>query len=344
MDVQRTSSPPFRLKEDRPVRWGLLAAGGIAPAFAEAVRRSEDGRLVAVASRDLDRARRLAEGQGAGRAYGSYDELYADEDVDAVYISSTHPFHIEQAMACIAAGKHILVEKPVALTVADTEAIFEAARLRGVLSMEAMWTRCLPLVRELVERVRRGDLGQVRSFAAAFSVPFAYDESHRIFDLANGGGALLDIGIYPITLAHLLAGHPTDLQVLGRTAPTGADELAALQWMTAEGAVVQVLSDSRSHGASRTVVRGTEGWVEVHGPVNDPESFTLHRGQQSEWVEGVRHHFLHEVDEFHRCLRAGLVESPMVPHADTVAIMTILESARRELGVRYPQEDAPLHT
>lgn len=261
-----------------------------------------------------------------------------------MYISSTHPFHTEQALACIAAGKHVLIEKPVALTVADTEAIFEAARQRGVLSMEAMWTRCLPLVRELVERVRRGDLGRVRSFAAAFSAPFPYDASHRIFDLANGGGALLDIGIYPITLAHLLVGHPTDLQVLGSTAPTGADDMAALQWMTAEGAVVQVLSDSRSHGASRTVVRGTEGWVEVHGPVNNPESFTVHRGERSEWVEGVRHHFLHEVDEFHRCLRAGALESPLVPHADTVAIMTILESARRELGVRYPQEGEPLHT
>ncbi|SOC55167.1 Gfo/Idh/MocA family protein [Ornithinimicrobium cerasi] len=344
MDLQHSTSPVYPPLVDRPVRWGLLAAGGIARAFAEAVQRSTGGRVVAVAARDGGRARAFAERHGIERSYGSYHHLYVDEDVDAVYISSTHPFHTEQALACIAAGKHVMVEKPVALTVAGAEAIFEAARARRVLAMEAMWTRCLPVVRDVVTRVRRGDIGTVRSFSAAFTVPFPYDEKHRLFDLENGGGALLDIGVYPVTLAHLLVGHPTDLQVLGSTAPTGADDLAALQWMTREGGLVQVLCDSRSHGASRTVVRGTQGWIEVHGPVNDPESFTLHRGHDSEWVDGPRHHFLHEVDEFHRCLRSGLVESPLVPHADTVAIMTILESARRELGVRYPQEEEPLHT
>ena len=336
-----TAYPPL---DDRPVRWGLLGAGSIAPAFADAVRRSAGGQLVAVASREPGRARALADAHGGARVYGSYHDLYVDRDVDAIYISTTHPFHTEQALAAVAAGKHVMVEKPLALTVADTESVFDAARERRVLAMEAMWTRCLPVVREIVDRVRRGEIGRVRSFAAAFTVPFRYDESHRLFDLANGGGALLDLGVYPVTLAHLLAGHPTDLQVLGSTCPTGADDLVSLQWMTQDGAVVQVLCDSRSHGGSRTVIRGTEGWIEVHGPVNDPESFTIHRGHSSEWVEAPREHFLHEVEEFHRCLRLGLLESPVVPHADTVAIMTIMESARRELGVIYPQEEAPLHT
>lgn len=328
------------------VRWGLLAAGSIAHAMATAIRRSEGGRLVAVAARDGQRAAAFAQEHGIARSYEGYEALYADDEVDAVYISSTHPFHTEQALACLRAGKHVLIEKPLALTVHDTELILETARERGVLAMEAMWTRCMPLVRDIVERVRRGDIGTVRSCSASFTVPFDYDETHRLFDLANGGGALLDIGIYPVTLAHLLVGHPTDLMVLGSQAPTGADDLVALQWMTADGAVAQVLCDSRSSGAARTVVRGTEGWIEVHGPVNAPESFTLHRGEdpEGEWVEGVQQHYLHEVDEFHRCLREGLLESPLVPHADTVAIMTILESARRELGVRYPQEDEPLHT
>lgn len=343
--TQRASVPPGPPPADRPVRWGLLAAGGIAHAFADAVRRSGEGRVVAVAARDGDRAAAFARQHGIERSYGGYADLYADEEVDAVYVSSTHPFHAEQALAAIDAGRHVLVEKPLTLTVADAERVFGAARARGVLAMEAMWTRCLPVVLDLVERVRRGDIGRVRSFGAAFTVPFPYDATHRLFDLSNGGGALLDLGVYPVTLAHLLVGHPTDLQVLGSTAPTGADDLASLQWMTADGAVVQVLCDSRSSGSSRTVVRGTSGWVEVHGPVNDPESFTVHRpGADPEHVEGPRHGFLHEVEEFHRCLRAGLPESPLVPHADTVAIMTILESARRELGVRYPQEDEPLHT
>ena len=349
---------------DRPVRWGLLAAGKIARALAAAVRDSEDGEVIAVAARDAVRAADFAQELGIPVSYGSYAELLADPDVDVVYISSTHPFHAEQALAALEAGKHVLVEKPTALTVHDTERVLETARERGLFAMEAMWTRCMPMVRDLVQRVGDGQIGQVRSFHAAFTVPFEYDESHRVFDLANGGGALLDIGIYPVTLAHLLVGHPTDVQVLGQVAPTGADTQVALQWMSPDGAVAQVICDSQSAGASRTVIRGTGGWVEVHGPVNDPEGFTVHRenreepgdpeaqerqehegtGTGAEHVSGDRRGYLHEVEEVHRCLREGLLESPLVPHADTVAIMTILESARRELGVRYPQEDEPLHT
>ena len=336
-----TAYPPII---DRPVRWGLLAAGTIARAMAEAVQASQSGEVVAVAAREAVRATTFAQEFGIPVSHGSYADLLADDGVDVIYISSTHPFHAEQALASLEAGKHVVVEKPLALTVHDTERVLDAAKAKGLFAMEAMWARCLPLVRELVERVRDGQVGRVRSFSAAFTVPFEYDENHRLFDLANGGGALLDIGIYPVTLAHLLLGHPTDLQVLGAKAPTGVDDQVALQWLTSDGAVAQVLCDSRSHGSSRTVIRGTEGWVEVHGPVNDPESFTIHRDSGSEHVTGERRGFVHEVEEVHRCLREGLVESPLVPHSDTVAIMTILESARRELGVRYPQEQEPLHT
>ncbi|MGD8148385.1 Gfo/Idh/MocA family protein [Ornithinimicrobium sp. Y1694] len=333
----------YRPIHDRKVRWGLLAAGKIAHALAGAIQETEGGTMVRVAARDPERAREFAE-QYDIPAHGTYEDLYADDEVDAVYISSTHPHHAEQALRCLDAGKHVLIEKPLALTVADTERVLDTARARGLLAMEAMWTRCMPLVQDLVGRVRGGQIGRVRSFAAAFTMPFEYVDTHRVFDLANGGGALLDIGIYPVTLAHLLVGHPTHLQVLGSQAPTGADDLAALQWMTAEGAVAQVICDSQSAGASRTVIRGSDGWIEVHGPVNAPTSFTLYRGRDADGKEirHPQHHYRHEVEEFHRCLQEGRVESTLVPHADTIAIMTILESARRELGVHYPQEDAPL--
>lgn len=339
-----TSQPAYAPITDRPIRWGLLAAGGIARALATNITDVEGGELVAVAARDGERAAAFAQEFGIPRSYGGYDELYTDPEVDAVYVSSTHPYHKEQALACIAAGKHVLLEKPATLTVHDTEEVLDAARAAGVLVLEALWTRFQPIVRDALERVRRGDIGAVRSVHASFTVPFPYDESHRLFDLANGGGALLDIGIYPVTLGHLFAGHPTDLQVLGSKVATGADSMVALQWMTADGAVVQVVTDSQAHGSSETVIRGTDGWIQLHGPVNNPESFTVRRGEESELVEGERRGREHEVEEMHRCLREGLVESPLAPHADTVAIMTILESARRELGVRYPQEDAPLHT
>lgn len=324
-----------------PLRWGLLSAGSIARTLAQAIAQVEGGEVVAVAARDGDRAAAFAAELGIPRSYGSYAELYADPDVDAIYVASTHPFHRDQALAAVAAGKHVLIEKPLTLTVADTEEVLQAARDAGVLAMEAMWTRFQPVVLDALERVRRGDIGEVRSVQAAFTVPFEYAASHRLFDLANGGGALLDLGIYPVTVAHLFAGHPTHVQVLGSRVETGADALVALQWMTPQGAVVQVVTDSQSHGASETVVRGTRGWLRLHGPVNNPTSFTVHTADGDELVEGDRRDYQHEVEEMHRCVREGLLESPLAPHADTVAIMTILESARRELGVRYPQEDAP---
>lgn len=342
--TEEPSTPAYTPITDRPVRWGILAAGGIARALATNINDVEGGELVAVAARDGERAAAFAQDFGIPRSYGSYAELYADDEVDAIYVSSTHPFHKEHALACIAAGKHVLLEKPATLTVHDTEQVLEAAREARVLLLEALWTRYQPIVRDAVDRVRRGDIGAVRTFHAAFTVPFPYDESHRLFDLANGGGALLDIGIYPVTLGHLFVGHPTDVQVLGTKVATGADSLTALQWISAEGGVAQVVGDSLSHGASETVIRGTQGWIQLHGPVNNPESFTIFRGAESELVEGERRGREHEVEEMQRCLRQGLLESPLAPHADTVAIMTILESARRELGVRYPQEDAPLHT
>lgn len=335
-----TAYPPIC---DRPVRWGLLAAGRISHALARAVASTSGGHVVAVAARDLDRARAFAAEHGVPQAYGSYAELCEDPQVDIVYIASTHPHHAPQALDCLAAGKHVLVEKPITLTVRDAEAVLDRARARGLFAMEAMWTRCLPLVRELAERVQTGQVGQLRSVAAAFAVPFDYDESHRLFDLTNGGGALMDLGVYPVTLAHLLGGHPTDVQVLGSVVPTGADDQVGVQWRSDRGVLVQVVCDSQSHGSSRTVVRGSQGWMEVHGPVNDPQSFTVHRaGEAPEEVTAERRGFAHQVEEVHRCLREGLVESPLVPHADTVAVMTVLESVRRELGVRYPQEEEPL--
>ena len=339
-----TAAPAYPPITDRPVRWGLLAAGGIARALATNITDVEGGELVAVAARDGERAAAFARDFDIPRSYEGYDALYADDEVDVIYVSSTHPFHKEQALACIAAGKHVLLEKPATLTVHDTEEVLDAAREAGVLLLEALWTRYQPIVRDALDRVRRGDIGAVRSFHAAFTVPFPYDETHRLFDLANGGGALLDLGIYPVTLAHLFVGHPTDVQVLGTKVATGADSQVALQWMTQDGAVAQVATDSQSHGTTETLIRGTDGSIQLHGPVNNPESFTIQRGEESELVEGDRRGREHEVEEMHRCLREGLLESPLAPHADTVAIMTILESARRELGVRYPQEDAPLHT
>lgn len=340
----------------RPLRWGIVGAGTIARALAEAVRWAPGCEGAAIAARDLGRAQELAEEFGWQRAHGSYDELWADPQVDVVYVATTHPFHVEQALAAIASGKHVLVEKPLALNRADAQRVHTAAREAGLFSMEAMWTACQPLVRDLLARVERGDLGRVVSVDAWLTVPFEPDPDHRLFDLANGGGALLDLGVYPAAWAHLVLGGPSRVVAMGTRAETGADDSATMLWECAGGATATLTCASRAHGGSRVVIRGEEGWIEVPAPLNDPTEATVHRrsGRRGPtWtdepervaigdagVHGVigTGGYLPEVLEVERCIRAGLTESPLWPHRATLEVLGATDEARRQIGVRYPQE------
>ena len=214
----------------RPVRWGILGAGGIASSLAADISRTDGHVVAAVAARDADRAAEFARRYDAPRSFGSYDELYADDEVDVVYVATTHPFHREQALAAIEAGKPVLVEKPLTLDADGAREVFAAAAQAGVFAMEAMWMRTNPLVRQALDLVAGGELGEVRAVQADFAFALDYDPGHRLLDRDNGGGALLDLGIYPATFAWLFLGAPDRVQVSGDLAPTGVDRTVAMQW------------------------------------------------------------------------------------------------------------------
>ena len=179
--------------------------------------------LYAVAARDAERAASFAQQFGASRSYGDYRSLVEDPEVDIVYVATTHPFHREQALMAIRAGHHVLIEKPLALNAASAREVLSAARDKGVFAMEAMWMRANPLILKAREIVTSGVIGDVVAIQADFSIGVPFDPTHRLYDLANGGGALLDLGIYPIHFAWLFLGHPDLQQVLGRLSPTGSD-------------------------------------------------------------------------------------------------------------------------
>ncbi len=346
---------------DRPVRWGLLGAGHIARAGAHGIRDAAGCELVAVAARDLERARALAAevaadsgeagGNGSGngssggsapRAYGSYEELVADPQVEAVYINTTHPWHLDQALLAIDAGKHVLVEKAFTLYAAQATQVFDAARAAGVFAMEGLWTRTLPLIREVERIVGAGGIGDVVKVSADLTFVRDYDPEHRIYDIDNGGGALLDLGVYACTIPWLFLGQPETVHVMGSLAPSGVDHVVAMQWGYDSGATAQVYVTTRAPGPSRAVIVGTRGYVEIDPPFHGAQSATLVRdGGEPERLEHPHRRFAHEFEEAARCIRAGEVESPLVPHADTIGILEILDAARSELGVRYPQEASP---
>jgi predicted dehydrogenase len=323
------------------IRWGILGAGRIAAVVGADIVASPGSTVAAVGARDAGRAAELAALLGAGRSYGSYAELVADPDVDIVYVTTTHDRHHEHALLALRAGKPVLVEKPFTINAGQAREVVAEARSRGLFCMEAMWTRLDPVLRTAVDLAASGRIGTVLSVRADLSVAFAYDPAHRLFDLALGGGALLDLGVYPATVAWMFFGRPDEVQALGTLAPTGADLTVVQQWAYHRGVVAQLYCSSAGPSPFGGLVTGTDGWLGIEPDLLRPSRLLVHSGGHTEQLEapaapGNGYH--HEIAEVERCLDAGRTESPAVPLDETVALLEVLDDVRRRLGVRYPAD------
>lgn len=323
------------------LRWGILATGGIAHAFTSDLRTA-DRDVRAVGSRTAGAARAFADEFGIPYAHDSYEDLVSDDEVDIVYVATPHPLHAENALAAIAQGKHVLVEKPFTLNAAEAERVRNAARDAGVLVMEAMWTRYLPHMVRIRELVSSGALGEVRAVFADHTQSLPTDPGHRLNALELGGGALLDLGIYPVSFAWDVLGAPLDVTARGRLADTGADaEVATI--MTHEGGALSTsISSSRAAGPNTAHIIGTEARIDIDRTWYCPTSFRL-IGPDGTVLED----YVSQVDgrgmQFQALaaeeyVAAGLTDSPLLPIDESVAIMRTLDEVRAQIGVRYPQE------
>ena len=325
------------LSAGRPIRWGFLGAGGIAASMAADLGHGNH-RLYAVAARDADRAAAFAARFGASHSHGDYRAVVEDADVDIVYIATTHPFHRELALMAIDAGKPVLVEKPLTLNAVHAREVLNAALDKGVFAMEAMWMRANPLILKAQDMVAKGVIGDVVAVHADFSIELAFDPTHRLYDLANGGGALLDLGVYPIHFAWLFLGRPDTQQVVGTLSPTGSDATVALQWGFNSGATAQLRCATTASTPGRATIAGTTGSISVEPWFLNPERLVVTTSEGESRVEGEHTAYGPQIHEVERCLREGLLESPLAPHADTIAILELIDQARADLGVRYPAE------
>ncbi|MDL4812994.1 Gfo/Idh/MocA family protein [Actinomadura opuntiae] len=320
---------------DSPLRWGILGTGGIAAVFTEDVLRLPDHEVVAVGSRSHGTAAAFAERYGIPRAHGSYADLAADGGVDVVYVATPHPMHYEPARQCLEAGRAVLVEKPFTTGAADAEKLVALARERGVFAMEAMWTRFSPLVRRLRELVAEGAIGDVTAVYADFSITSAYDPAHRLWSPELGGGALLDLGCYPLSFAWPLLGAPASVQATTSPAPTGVDANTGILLGYASGAVALLHCGLRGDSPHAATVVGTRGRIDVASPFYRPASMTVVRtGGDPEVltadIEG--HGYTYQAQEVARCLRAGLTESPLMPLDETVAILRTIDEITSRFG------------
>ena len=327
----------YQVTADRPIRWGFLGAGGIAASMAADLHHGNN-MLSAVAARDADRAAAFAARFGASHSHGDYLSVVEDPEVDIVYIATTHPFHREQALMAIDAGKHVLIEKPLTLNASHAREVLTAASDKGVFAMEAVWMRANPLILKAQELVAQGVIGDVVAVHADFSIEVGFDPAHRLFDLANGGGALLDLGVYPMHFASLFLGRPDTQQVLGTLSPTGSDATVALQWGYDSGATAQLRCATTAWTPGRATIAGTAGSISVEPWFLNPRRLVVTTSEGESLVDGEETAYGPQIEEVERCLRAGLLESPRVPHADTIAILELIDQARADLGVRYPAE------
>ncbi len=318
-------------------RWGILGTGGIASAFAADLPLVDGAELAAVGSRTLPAATAFATEHGFARAHGSWAELAADPEVDVVYVATPHAFHEAAAMTCLAAGKAVLCEKPMTLDHATSALLVQESRAQRVFLMEAMWMRCNPAVRTMAGMVRDGTIGDVTAVHADFGLQGPFEATHRLRDPQLGGGALLDLGVYPVNLAHLVLGAPASVRSWAHLTPEGVDETTGLLFGYDSGAVAALTCSINGESRNAASITGTEGRIDLPPGFFMPQTFTVTRGSSVEVVdvsfEGRGYRF--EAEEVQRCLAEGLLESPLMPQATTLEIMSLLDAIRAEIGVAY---------
>ncbi|MBE1486679.1 Gfo/Idh/MocA family protein [Plantactinospora soyae] len=319
-------------------RWGILATGYIAATFVEDLRLLPDAEVVAVGSRTLETARAFADRHGVPRAYGSWQEFAADDDIDVVYVATPHAAHFDASMACLSAGKAVLCEKPITLDRAHAQTLIDTARANNLFLMEAMWMRCNPVVLRILELIADGAIGEVTGVQADFGVGGPFPPEHRMRARALGGGALLDLGVYPVSLAHLLLGLPDQIRAWAKISPEGVDENTGMVFGYDSGAVASLSCGMIGATPVAATITGRTGRIDLSPPFYRPTRVTLHRaGGAPELlpVDLAGSGYQHEAAEVQRCLRAGLLESPLVPHAATLEVMALLDDIREQIGVTY---------
>ncbi|WP_336697718.1 Gfo/Idh/MocA family protein [Curtobacterium sp. USHLN213] len=322
------------------LRWGVIGTG-IADRFVSAIHGHSMQRAVSVTARDPERTAAFAARHGIERVVDSVEALVADPAVDVVYIATPHPLHYDLALSAIGAGKHVLVEKPIAMNAAEAREITAAGRAAGVLVMEAMWTRYLPQTDMMHRVIADGVIGEVRLVTADFGFPMPYLPEHRLWNPALGGGALLDAGVYPIAFASSVLGAPVRVLAEGETGPGGVDVRADLL-LTYDGGARSLLSTSLQAALpARASVAGTAGRIDIGAPFFGPSSITVSLGAfvPSETITWSDNRFavVHDGLSYQATALASYVaeartESPLHPHAEIIGVMEVIDTARETIS------------
>ncbi|WP_079504918.1 Gfo/Idh/MocA family protein [Mesobacillus jeotgali] len=323
------------------IRWGILGTGGIASAFARDLAFAKNTEKTAVGSRTIESAEKFAEEHGVSRAYGSYEELVQDPAVDAIYIATPHTFHKDNVLACLRAGKAVLCEKPFTINSGELEEIIQFARDQKLFLMEAMWTRFLPPIDKVKEWIDRGEIGEVLLVKADFGFRAPWEPERRLLNPALGGGALLDVGIYPVTFASMIFGtNPEKIMSSAHIGETGVDEQFSIIMSYPSGKTATLNGAFRVDLTNEACIYGSKGSIRIPS-FHSAKSATLYKnGEEAETFKDDRQcaGYAFEIEEVGRCLSQGLIESPVVPLDESLKIMKLMDEIRGQWGLKYPFE------
>lgn len=323
------------------IRWGILGTGKIARKFADGLKVLPDARLMAAGSRTAAAAERFGAEFCIPHCHASYEALVADPEVDVIYVATPHSCHKENTLMALAAGKPVLCEKPFTINAHEAEQVIAFAREKKVFLMEAMWTRCFPLMAKLRALLAAKVIGETRMLTADFGFWAEYHEEERLFNREFGGGALLDVGVYPISLASMILGSPAKIASLAHLGRTGVDEEGAILLSHAQGQLAVLSMAIRLETPHEAIILGTKGRIKIHSPWWRPTAMTLTReGVADEVMEfppaGNGYEF--EAIEAMNCLRAGKLESQVMPLDETLAVMKTMDAIRTQWGLKYPMD------
>lgn len=328
------------MKEKINVNWGILATGGIAAAMAKGLARVPNVHLAAVGSRTQKAADRFGQRFGIPKRYGSYEDLARDPEIDVVYVSTPHNLHYENCLMLINSGKDVLCEKPFTINAGQAAEVIALARKKKRFVLEAMWTRFLPAIVKVREILKEGRLGEIRMLNASFGFKAEFDPLHRLFNPSLGGGALLDVGVYPVSFASMVFGIPAQISSQCFLGKTGVDEQSAMLFRYEKGQMAVLSAAVRTEIPQDAYIIGTEGTLRIHAPWWQSKKLSMRIGKREKVIKlpFQGNGFSFEAEEVMSCLREGRLESEVMPLDESLAIMKTMDTIRTQWGLRYPME------
>lgn len=325
----------------KKVKWGILGAGGIAHKFAaDFCSAVTNGELCAVASRNFDKAGQFANKYNITNIHGNYESLVADKDIDIIYIATTHNFHYNHILLCLNNGKHVLCEKPITLNAKELDKVAQLAGQKKLFIMEAMWTRFLPTILQAQQWAQQGLIGDIEVIQANFGIDFPYNPQGRLYNINLAGGALLDIGIYILTIADVFAQSDIEtIDIVGKIGETGIDEQVGLQIVFKNKIKAQLFTSIKSRMINHACIYGPKGYIEISDFWMTKQARLVSNNYNTEYIDKTPEMgYNHEAQAVGDCILKGLTQCPQMPIAYSQRILTIMDKIRDKLGLQYPLE------